>query len=324
MRTTRRVYRRAPVAPRRTTVRRQAFGNFASAMQQRDATNVVISKQEDVNMTVPINCKEATLVRNCNAIMTSTEYFRNYMGMYDQYKLNAVRASVEMTYIDNQLLNSATFPSICTAWDRNGIKVNSVCTTAANPDTQQAAVYNFELPQYSQVCSYSSANEKTLYYGARWGVIRQLDAASMMEKSIYQSTTNTRDVLTIGNSYSMWNPQLLISIKGARGVSVEQSVSFTIHWQFDITLRGLRKVGITDESFNSFKPNAGFIGYAPNNIGIAVQLDGHDTRNPQDFAVVGAPQQNAIPTINPCLDVANGQTGIVVPNTGYAGANIQI
>lgn len=324
MRTARRVYRRAPVVPRRTTVRRQAFGNFASAMQQRDATNVVISKQEDVSMTVPVNCAEATLVRNCNAIMTSTEYFRNYMGMYDQYKLNAVRASVEMTYIDNQLLNSATFPSICTAWDRNGIKINSVMTAEAIAEPATPAVYNFELPQYSQVCSYSSANEKTLYYGARWGVIRQLDAASMMEKSIYQSTTNTRDVLTIGNSYSMWNPQLLISLKTARGVSVEQSVSFTIHWQFDITLRGLRKVGITDDTFSTFKPVAGFIGYAPNNNGIAVQLFGHNTRNPQDFAVVGQVAGATIPTINPCLDVVNGQNGIVVPNTGYAGANIQI
>ena len=38
------------VPRRRTTLKRQAFGNFASAMQQRDSTNIVISKQEDVNI----------------------------------------------------------------------------------------------------------------------------------------------------------------------------------------------------------------------------------------------------------------------------------
>ena len=60
--------RRTVPRRRRTTVRRQAFGNFASAMQQRDATNVVINAQEQVTMFVPSGAKEATILRNINAI----------------------------------------------------------------------------------------------------------------------------------------------------------------------------------------------------------------------------------------------------------------
>ena len=38
-----RTMRAAPRVARRTNIRQQAFGNYASAMQQRDSTNVVIS-----------------------------------------------------------------------------------------------------------------------------------------------------------------------------------------------------------------------------------------------------------------------------------------
>ena len=307
------------VPRRRTTLKRQAFGNFASAMQQRDSTNIVISKQEDVNIYVPAGCSEATLVRNANAILTSTDYFQNYMGMYDQYKINAVRASCEMTYISNVLLNSATFPSICTSWDRNGIKVTTVDARAAG-----AGVANLKywLPTYSNVASYSSANEKTLYYGSRWGVIRQLDAASMMEKSMYMPTTNTREVLSTGNLYSAWNPMLLIGIKAPTVVTGDQYCTITIHWQFDVTLRGFRKVVI--DNINRFIPTAGFIGYAKDNKGLAVL---HPNGNPNDanfgqFSVVGGVAAGADPTINPSYNQPAGSgNGLVVPNTGLPADN---
>ena len=163
----RRTVRRA-AAPirRRTTQTRRAFGNFASAMQQRDSTNVVISCQEDVVLNMPHEANEVTLVRNCNSLLITTPYFENYMGMYDQYKINAVRVSAEMTYISPTLLNSATFPSICTSWDRNGIQISTVRVSDTGDDQ-----YRYTLPAYDLVASYSSANEKTLYYGSRWGVV---------------------------------------------------------------------------------------------------------------------------------------------------------
>ena len=86
--------RRTRAARPRTTVRRQAFGNFASAMQQRDATNVVINTQEEFKLSVPANAKEATGVRNINALMTTSPMFFNYATMYDQFKLNAVRIAI--------------------------------------------------------------------------------------------------------------------------------------------------------------------------------------------------------------------------------------
>ena len=304
--------RRTRAVPRRTTVKRQAFGNFASAMQQRDSTNVVISTQEQVEIEVPANANQATLVRNVNAILTSTTYFENYMGMYDQYKVNAVRASMEMVSIGNQLLNTGNFPSICTSWDRNGVKINNISKDGA---------YYYTLPEYSIVASYSSANEKTLYYGSRWGVVRQLDAASMMEKSMYIPTTGTKDVLTIGNMYSAWNPQLLIGVKSPQTVSATQSCAITIHWQFDVTLRGLRKIPVASAAeLAKFKPIAGFIGYATNNRGLLVP-----NNNNTGYIVVGEAQGVAKPTINPNSTGTAGQnTGIVVPNDGYPAEKVNV
>ena len=314
MRSYRRPARRIRTVPR-TSARRQAFGNFASAMQQRDSTNVVISTQEDVTLTVPQNGLEGTLVRNCNAILCDAQYFQNYLGMYDQYKINAIRASLEMTYISNDLLNQQKFPSICTAWDRNGIKITSV-----NAGIQGAPNYRYLIPTYDIVSSYSSANEKTIYYGSRWGVIRQLDAASMMEKSMYIPTSNTRDVLTHGNMYSAWNPMLLIAVhtSGDNGVVADQSCVISIHWQFDITLRGLRKVAT--DTMSAFKPNAKFIGYAKTNKGLAVpNLAGNG------YLVVGGAGIETQPTINPDYEMPVGSgTGILVPNDGTAANNIGI
>ncbi|EDR24189.1 hypothetical protein EDI_017400 [Entamoeba dispar SAW760] len=296
---------------RRSALRRQAFGNFASAMQQRDSTNVVISTQEDVTINVPANGSEGTLIRNVNAILTSTQYFENYMGMYDQYKVNAVRASLEMTFIGNGLLNSATFPSICTAWDRNGVRIK-VIDISGNK--------YFGVPDYGVVSSYSSANEKTLYYGSRWGVIRQLDAASMMEKSMYLPTTNTKQVLSQDNMYSAWNPQLLISIKAPQNVAAANACTLTIHWQFDVTLRGLRKVLTPNAEI--FRPYAGFIGYAKNNTGLVVP----SSSDASGYVVVGGGDNASKPSINPdtvynAADQSYTNGGVVLPNNGMPESN---
>ena len=302
-----RVSTRRTVPTRKSSLKRQAFGNFASAMQQRDSTNVVISTQEDVTLTVPAEAKEATIVRNCNALLCDAQYFQNYLGMYDQYKLNAVRVSLEMTYIGNELLNAQKFPSIVTAWDRNGVKINSI-------KTQDPNTFTYQLPNYECVTSYSSANEKTIYYGSRWGVVRQLDAASMMEKSLYIPTSNTRDVLTFGNMYSAWNPQLLIALQTSTGVQAIQSAVISIHWQFDVTLRGLRKV-VTDGVMNHFKPNKAYIGYAKDNVGLCVR-DAANTK----WIIIGAPIAGANPTINPDVNMPAGN-GIIIPNDGLPANN---
>ena len=322
MRTYRRRVTRRAAAPmrRRTTQTRRAFGNFASAMQQRDSTNVVISCQEDVVLNMPHEANEVTLVRNCNALLINTPYFENYMGMYDQYKINAIRASMEMTNISNELLSATKFPSVCTAWDRNGIKISSVQT---NPGVQPGnEVYAYCLPSYQEVCSYSSANEKTIYYGSRWGVIRQLDAASMMEKSIYLPTTNTRDVLSHGNMYASWNPMLLIAIKASTtDPQLDRASKISIHWQFDVTLRGLRKVAV--DNLDKFKPNAGFIGFNTSTDGLAVLKPGANPNAGQPYALSGAAGAAVPPNINPEYQMPNAAAGngLVVPNTGLPGAN---
>ena len=337
-RSTRTARRVAAPTYRRSNIRSQAFGNMASAMQQRDSTQVVISTQEDVKLTVPVGCSEATLSRNCNAILTGCPYFENYMGMYDQYKINAVRVSAEMTYITPTLLNSATFPSICTSWDRNGIQIESV-KTGVDTAHENAPIYKYRLPPYACVASYSSANEKTLYYGSRWGVVRQLDAASLMEKSIYLSTSNTRDVLSNGNLYGAWNPMLLISLKSPVGMSGndEGYCKISLHWQYEVTLRGLRKMqtndgtardGATMGGMIKFKPNADFVGYARDNKGFAVLKDNTLGTQDTDWAVVGSTaEQNpgetrtGEPTINPAYNMPAGN-GLVIPNTGLPGENI--
>lgn len=312
---------------RRTTVRRQAFGNFASAMQQRDSTNVVINAQEQVTMFVPSGAKEATVLRNINAMLTTSPMFFNYATMYDQYKLNAVRVGVEMTYIGNQLLNSATFPSICSAWDRNGVRPRNVLV---NPDAAQDQQYRgFVLPVYDTVASYSSANEKTIYYGSRWGVVRQLDASSMLEKSVYVGTVNTKDVLTNDNLYQCWSPVFIMSLKCPRPVSEISTVIFQLHYQFDVTLRGLRKIVIDNlETFKTeMTPNENFIGYKKDNGGCIVPAAIGGTWITVPTAAGGAGDSNAanVPTLNPNLNAAGtANAGIYFPSAGKASDNLKI
>lgn len=312
------LYRRS-----RGTLRRQAFGNFAAAMQQRDSTNIVASLQETVSLTVPKNCTEATLVRNANSLLVTSQYFRNYMGMYDQYKINAIRASIEVLALNNMVSSPNNFPSICTAWDRNGAQIESVQLS----DAQGAIThgYSYRMPTYSDVASYSSANEKTIYYGARWGVIRQIDAASMQEKSMYIPTTQTKDVLSYGNLYSAWNPCLLLALKTNNAPSASSNPYtgnvFTIHWQFDITLRGLRKINSSDANINLFKPYDGFVGYASTNDAYAVAW----ASDPTKFsAAVSEYSAVAKPTINPSITL-EGQNyvnnSLTIPNTGFAEEN---
>lgn len=333
--------RTAPVVsrPRRSTQQRRAFGNMVSAMQQRDATNIVCNATEEVTLYVPTDCNQATLVRNVNAILTTCPMYMNYATMYDQFKLNAVRVSCEMTYIGNQLLNSATFPSICTAWDRNGIR-----PTVRKVDENSTG---FELPIYDTVASYSSANEKTLYYGSRWGVIRQIDATSMMEKSIYVGTLNTKDILTTDNLYSCWNPQLLISLKCPRSVSSQQTCILQLHYQFDVTLRGLRKIVLdsyivdgtaepaTSAADNTianinrlFKPNSNFLGYKKNNGGAVIKkTDGTGyivvTGDGANVAV-GAAVSTL--TVNPSMseNAPYVNEGLYVPVPGVADSNLKL
>lgn len=321
----RRSVRRPRMSYRRSrgTLRRQAFGNFAAAMQQRDSTNIVASLQETVSLTVPKNCTEATLVRNANSLLVTSQYFRNYMGMYDQYKINAIRASIEVLALNNMVSSPNNFPSICTAWDRNGAQIESVQLSDAQGTITQG--YSYRMPTYSDVASYSSANEKTIYYGARWGVIRQIDAASMQEKSMYIPTTQTKDVLSYGNLYSAWNPCLLLALKTNNAPSASSNPYtgnvFTIHWQFDITLRGLRKINSSDANINLFKPYDGFVGYASTNDAYAVAW----ASDPTKFsAAVSEYSAVAKPTINPSITLEGSNyvnNSLTIPNTGFAEEN---
>lgn len=321
----RRTVRRPRMSYRRPrgTLRRQAFGNFAAAMQQRDSTNIVASLQETVTLNIPVNCNEATLVRNANSLLVTSQYFRNYMGMYDQYKINAIRASVEVLALNTMVSSPNNFPSVCTAWDRNGAQIKSVQlydkSGAAIADT-----FTYSMPSYSDVTSYSSANEKTIYYGARWGVIRQLDAASMQEKSMYIPTTQTKDVLSYGNIYSAWNPCLLLALK-TNNTPTDTPYSgnvFTIHWQFDITLRGLRKVNTTDSTISLFKPFDGFVGYATTNAGYGVPFTTDSNKYSAastDYTTISKPTINPSITYNGSNDYTNNS--ISMPNTGFAEDN---
>lgn len=323
--------RRARAARPRRTVRRQAFGNFASAMQQRDATNVVINAQEEFKLAVPQNGTEATGVRNMNAILTTSPMFFNYATMYDQFKLNAVRISVEMTYINNQLLNSATFPSICTSWDRNGIRPRVEKIGAAPQNAPDNRPVGYLLPIYNTVSSYSSANERTLYYGAKWSVVRQLDASSMMEKSIYVGTVNTKDILTTDNLYGAWNPQFLISIKTPHATAASATCIFQIHYQFDVTMRGLRKIAYStvQELKDNLMPTERFMGFTPSNYGYVVPLNDGTFQVVQDNAPHPNPVGNAytFPTVNPNMANVNGadvNVGIYDPNPGTANTNLRL
>ena len=150
--------------------------------------------------------------------------------MYDQVKLNAIKVKITLLSADSSIYSSNANPVLVSAWDRNGV---------IRSNTPYEEPFKF-------VSSYGSAITRPLTVGANFGMTRYLYASTMAEKSQYVPTSK---IVTLANGYGEspdntfqipFKPSLLLGIYSSVASNTEQTLSFNVEWQFDVTFRGTR------------------------------------------------------------------------------------
>lgn len=170
-------YRRG-VSRGRTTVSGRSSANIRNAFQQKDKTEVVINAKQQ--MSCIINGRSGVL--NVFDALLHSEFFNNYAPMYDQVKLDKVKAKfTALSWAGNQNNNNYT---VYTAFDRNGldegqINVNNNKTLISSNITDD-------------IITYSSALSKNLNGGSPFEIIRYISPSSIQEKSQYIATDSLR------------------------------------------------------------------------------------------------------------------------------------
>lgn len=251
-RTTNYPYRRGVSRPR-TTVNGRANANIRNAFQQKDKTEVVINAKQ--KMSCLINGKSGVL--NVFDALLHSEFFNNYAPMYDQVKLDKVKA--KFTALQWPAGNGNSNLTVYTAFDRNGldegqINVNQTKTLISSNITDD-------------IITYSSALSKNLNQGSPFEIIRYISPSSIQEKSQYIATDSLRTWYVNYNENEVQyindaghenisnvdskNPCYLekneaIPFKptymiGCQGVAQNGACIFNVELDICVTFRGLRK-----------------------------------------------------------------------------------
>lgn len=199
---------------------------------------------------------------NIYDILRKSEFFQNYAGMYDQFKINRIR--VKLTQ-GNATSDAFTLVS---AWDRNGLEASqlNLSSTTVPFNITSGADFNTNLR------TYSSAVTKSVSSGSSFSMIRYLAPSTMAEKSQwiapnqlqqwytpwdtsaddqYQTyavanatlqasaiTSNPTYLLTDTNL--QFKPTFLMNLWSASPSSAIYNVEFDI----TVTFRGMRKSGV--------------------------------------------------------------------------------
>lgn len=206
---------------RRSSVRSRARGNALAADQQRDLANVVINQDmtihcgENMIDIEGLNFKEdfydtGVTAINVFDVLLNNEFFNNYVTLYDQVKIDTVRAKIigvnwisgkdstnTNTNNNNNNNQDETYKTprsyiVVTAWDRTGLNDDQVILK------NNMVEVDGEL--YDQPClytnigrnlsSYSSSMSKHLGPGSNYEIVRQLYPSTLAEKSQFISTSN--------------------------------------------------------------------------------------------------------------------------------------
>lgn len=226
----------SPYRYKRYGSKARTLGNSYSARQQADSTQVVINRLVEVSIPFPANTRTGGTFVNIWQQLFLSSFYPNYSPMYDQVKLDGVRAKINGTVQGNNVSSYLT-PTVVTAWDRNGV----ISSESA-----------------SNISTYSSAVSKPWSLGNAFVQYRDIYAKTMSEKSQYVSTqslatdytTDTNNPAYPGQVQSIpWKPQLLIEVLVPTGATLGgNTIVFNVELDITVTFRGLRKGASTGDS----------------------------------------------------------------------------
>lgn len=226
-------------------MRGRTRGNKRAALGQRDSATVVINVQKTFQVPLPANNTSNAIIINIWKQLLTSNIFSAYSGMYDQVKITGITAKIRGLNGSSALTLSNT-PTICTAWDRNGLDTAILPNTT---DTTPNLTYN-------DITAYSSSIVTNWSPGNAFRITRHLYPSTMAEKSYYITTQSLSLSQAARNpSFSIttqegqnFKPLLLIGAYCGFTTSVDQAVGFMIEFDITVTFRGLRKTSSTADS----------------------------------------------------------------------------
>lgn len=194
--------------PYRSTLAGRASRQQRAADQQRDSTTVIINTNTSFDCGQTMNeiytqrgdngwFDTGCMAINIYDVLKSSEYFQSFSPLYDQVKIDNVRAKIIATNWatsreanDEQKINEiikARSYVIVTAWDRSGISKDQI----RFDENWNAGVQNrkFYCTIGKNIDSYSSAKTKHLGPGNAYEIVRQLYPENALERSQFVSTS---------------------------------------------------------------------------------------------------------------------------------------
>lgn len=223
-------------------MRGRTIGNRRAAHGQRDTSTVVINVQKTFQVPIPANTTSNVILINMWQQLVEANMFQAYRGMYDQVKLNGISARLRGLNGSTALTNANT-PTICTAWDRNGLEPTNAAETQS-------------VMSYQTATSYSSAIISNWSPGNAFRMIRRIYPSTIAEKSYYASTGcfTVDDVSrnpAIDPLYHVgtgFKPILLIGAYTGFTTNAQQSIGFMVEFDITCTFRGLRRYSLTADA----------------------------------------------------------------------------
>lgn len=178
------------------SVSKRSSGNIKAAFEQRDQCEVVLNCNNVINCNFGTrNDKETFTVAALNVFdaLLHSEFFNNYAPMYDQVRVDKVKAKVtSLSYPNKKDQEIQSNISVVTAFDRNGLDTSQLT------GVQDGAVEN-DLGHKivgtkigKAVSTYSSALTKNLSFGSTFEVVRYITPFTIQEKSQYIATDSLK------------------------------------------------------------------------------------------------------------------------------------
>lgn len=211
--------------PYRSNIASRARNQQRAADQQRDSTTVVINANTSFDCGQTINeiytnkgddgwFDTGCMAINIYDVLRNSEYFQNFSPLYDQVKIDNVRARIIATNWatsgaanDNEKINEiikAKSYVIVTAWDRSGISKDQVVFDDKWDETVENKKFYLKIGK--DITTYSSAKTKHLGPGNAYEIVRQLYPENLMEKTQYVNTSLLkRQQVRVNTEYFPYN-----------------------------------------------------------------------------------------------------------------------
>jgi len=171
---------------------KRSSGNLKAAFEQRDQSEVVLNCNNTVSCRIPKRVdggfeKDFNVAAvNVFDALYHSEFFGNYAPMYDQVKIDKVKAKITSLQYPTTPGTTNNNLSVVTAIDRNGLDGNQLVERISNEQVCIGTSIG------KAISTYSSALTKNLSYGSTFEIIRYITPFTVQEKGQYISTDSLK------------------------------------------------------------------------------------------------------------------------------------